>query len=109
MDKKLRDFFNVIVVVCVLGVGVSFVIIGLKNVFESDEIARFIEPSRAYETYGFDSIDKWKSSFKKQNYGKIVIGVVLITATIILVVMKKRKNKTGDTRKEVARVVKPSK
>ena len=80
----------------ILVIGLSFISVGIKNYSDSDEIAQMIEPSGIYQSYGYESIEEWKTSFENQNLIRIAIGVVIVGVFAGVIVFSKRKQQKTD-------------
>lgn len=91
MNKNYRHLIYLIFMLSVSVVGISYIGIGVKNYTESDEIAQLIEPSRAYESYGYKSIDEWQTSFENESLKKIGIGLGIIALIAGIGVFNSRK------------------
>lgn len=78
MDKKVKHSLYLLFIIGALGIGFSFIAVGVKNLTDSDELAKVLELSRLYERDGYNSINEWKSSYENNNKKRILIGVFMI-------------------------------
>lgn len=95
MDKSVRKTVFLIFIATLLAVSLSFIVIGAKNLVDSEEIAVMIEPSKIYEQQGFASVEEWKESFETANRTNVFIGVGLLILAIVIVAVIRRK-RLGD-------------
>jgi len=89
LKRKLGHFLYLISITTVVVVGLLFVIVGVKNLNDAPDIADRIAPSKAYENYGFSTIEAWQASFENKSKNKIFVGIGLIAAMAGVVVIKK--------------------
>ena len=80
MDKKVKHSLYLLFIIGALGIGISFIAVGVKNLTDSDELAKALELSRLYERDGYNSINEWKNTYENNNKQRILIGVFMIVA-----------------------------